>query len=39
MLYMDANFFIFAILDTTEKGEKARKIGCEKKQPILDAVD
>ncbi len=26
MLYMDANFFIFAILDTTEKGEKARKI-------------
>ncbi|MEK6921303.1 MAG: type II toxin-antitoxin system VapC family toxin [Nanoarchaeota archaeon] len=26
MLYMDANFFIFAVLDTTEKGEKARKI-------------
>lgn len=26
MLYLDANFFIFAILDYTEKGEKARKI-------------
>ena len=26
MFYLDANFFIFAILDTTEKGEKARRI-------------
>lgn len=26
MLYLDANFFIFANFDTTPKGEKARKI-------------
>ena len=26
MIYLDANFFIFAILDQTEKGDKARLI-------------
>jgi len=26
MLYLDANFFIFALLDTTEKGRRAREI-------------
>ena len=26
MRYLDANFFIFALLDNTERGEKARKI-------------
>ncbi len=25
-LYLDANFFIFAVLDITETGENARKI-------------
>lgn len=26
MLYLDANFFIFALLDKTKKGENARKL-------------
>jgi len=26
MLYLDANFFIFALLDTTEKGSRATEI-------------
>ena len=26
MLYLDANFFIFALIDNTKKGEKAREI-------------
>ena len=26
MIYLDANFFLFAILDVTQKGENARKI-------------
>jgi len=26
MFYLDANFFIFALLDTTEKGQRAREI-------------
>ncbi len=26
MMYLDANFFIFALLDNTRKGEKAREI-------------
>src|SRR3989338_9490914 len=26
MIYLDANFFIFAVLDTTKKGESARNL-------------
>jgi predicted nucleic acid-binding protein len=26
MIYLDANFFIFSLIDNTSKGEKARKI-------------
>ena len=26
MIYLDANFFVFALLDNTKKGEKARSI-------------
>ncbi|MBI4140328.1 type II toxin-antitoxin system VapC family toxin [Candidatus Woesearchaeota archaeon] len=26
MIYLDANFFVFALLDQTKKGEKAREI-------------
>ena len=38
MIYLDANFFIFALLDKTEKGKNARRILKEIIDGRLDAV-